>query len=207
MIHIAFTAPLACPLLAYCMSRITKRFSALHRVIAAGTAIALCMPSAAAFSYLWWNALHGEVAPTPRGGAVFTTQPWAPELLARIAAAPPEDRFFFYPFMPMLPFLAAREQVSKIDIFIPGFTTPAQYQDSCIAVMRQASWVVIDMQWANPYFLKTVFPAMRDARPPETQRFEQSLYSGFAPVVRYGTIEMWRRRPGIDETLYAGIAG
>ncbi len=204
--HIAFTAPLACPLLAYCAAWIGQRVHPLYRVLAASAVISLCLPSAAAFSLFWWHALQAEAALTPRGGVVFTTQPWAPELLARIAAAPPEDRFFFYPFMPMLPFLAAREQVSKIDMFEPELILPSQYQDTCIAVMQQASWVVIDLKWTNPYFLKTVFPAMRDPRPPETQRFEQALYNGFAPVARYGTIEMWHRRQGADQSLCAGIA-
>ena len=82
---------------------------------------------------------------------------WGPELLARIAATPSGDAYFFYPYMLMLPFLTAREQVSKYDIFTPGYTLPSQYQDACISVMRHASWVVIDRRGTDPNVLKQRF--------------------------------------------------
>ena len=106
----------------------------------------------------------------------------------------------------MLPFLTAREQVSKYDVFMPGYTLPSQYQDACISVMRHASWVVIDRRWTDPNVLKQAFPAMRDAEPQETKRFEQALDGGFELVAQEGAFELRRRREGISDTVCAGIA-
>src|SRR5215472_9913634 len=97
-------------------------------------------------------------------------------------ATPPRDSYFFYPSLSMLSFLTGREQVSKYDLFMPGYTPPSQYQDACTSVMRHASWVVIDRHAADPNVLKEWFPAMRDAEPPEKKRFEQALDSGFELV-------------------------
>jgi hypothetical protein len=151
------------------------------------------------------EALHAEIVPTPRGGVKFFGQPGVPELLARIAATPSGDAYFFYPFLPMLPFLAAREQVSKYDVLVPGYTSPSQYQDACASVMRHASWIVIDRRWTDPNFLKERFPAMRDAEPPEKKRFEQALDGGFELVAQEGPFELRRRRKGISDTVCAGI--
>ena len=143
-----------------------------------------------------------------RRGAAWRSsgQPGVPELLARIAATPSGDAYFFYPYLSMLPFLTAREQVSKYDIFMPGYTLPSQYQDACISVMRHASWVVIDRRLTDPNVLKQMFPAMRDAEPQETKRFEQALDGGFELVAQEGTFELRRRREGISDTVCAGIA-
>lgn len=204
--HIAFAAPLALPLLACCMIRLTQRWRQIYRTVVAAVLIALCAPCTV--SYLWISqiALRGQVVQTPRGGVAFSGQPGVPELLARIAATPSGDAYFFYPYMPMLPFLAAREDVSGYDIFAPGYTLPSQYQDACIAVMRRASWVVIDRRWTDPNTWKRVFPAMRDAQPQETKAFEQALDSGFEFVAREGTFELRRRHEGISDTVCAGIA-
>ena len=106
----------------------------------------------------------------------------------------------------MLPFLTAREQVSKYDLFMPGYTLPSQYQDACISVMRHASWVVIDRRLTDPNVLKQWYPAMRDAEPQEKKRFEQALDGGFELVAQEGTFELRRRREGISDTVCAGIA-
>src|SRR5262249_2589492 len=116
------------------------------------------------------------------------------------------DAYFFYPALSMLPFLTAREQVSKYDVFTPGYTLPSQYRDACISVMRHASWVVIDRRGADPNVLKRMFPTMQDAEPPATKRFEQAVDRGVALVAQYGALELRRRREGISDTLCAGIA-
>ena len=143
---------------------------------------------------------------TPRGDAAFFLQAGAPELLARIAATPPGDPYFFYPIVSILPFLAAREQVSKYDVFVPGYTLPSQYQDACISVMQHASWVVIDRRGTDPKILKRTFPEMRDAEPQEKKRFEQALDSGFELVAREAAFELRRRRDGISDAVCVGMA-
>jgi O-acetyl-ADP-ribose deacetylase (regulator of RNase III) len=81
--------------------------------------------------------------PTPRGNVALFGQSTAhrglPELLAAIAATPPGDAYFFYPYDAMLPFLSGREQVSKYDLFQPVYTAPAQYQEACRSAMRLGS--------------------------------------------------------------------
>jgi hypothetical protein len=204
--HIAFAAPLALPLLACCMTRLTQRWRQIYRYVLAAVLLGLCAPCAVFFLWISQIGLRGQVVQTPRGGVVFFGQPGVPELLARIAATPSGDAYFFYPYMPMLPFLAAREDVSGYDIFAPGYTLPSQYQDACISVMQRASWVVIDRRWTDPNTWKQVFPAMQNAQPQETKHFEQALDSGFEFVARDGTFELRRRHEGIGDTFCAGIA-
>ena len=142
------------------MTRLTQRWRPAwwrYRylvVVVAGVVIGLCATSVLYFLRISQEALRGEIVPTPRGSVALFGQPGVPELLARIAATPSGDAYFFYPYLPMLPFLAAREQVSKYDVFIPGYTLPSQYQDACISVMRHASWVVIDRRLTDPKVLK-----------------------------------------------------
>ena len=87
--HIAFAAPLACPLLACCMIRLTQwwrpgwwRYRYLVAVVA-GVVIGLCVPSALYFLRISQEALRAEIVPTPRGGVAFFGQPGAPQLLAQ----------------------------------------------------------------------------------------------------------------------------
>jgi hypothetical protein len=104
----------------------------------------------------------------------------------------------------MLPFLARRTQVSRYDVFIPQYTTPAQYQEACRDVMRQASWVVIDRRWEDPELLKGV--GVHGPLPPESGRFEKVLEEGFEPVERFGFIEIRKRRKQASEAACAEIS-
>ena len=130
--HIAFAAPLAFPLLACCMTRLTQRWRPAwwrYRyvvVVVTGVVIGFCAPSVLFFLRIAGEALRAEIVQTPRGGVVFfgPVEAGAAEMLTRIAATPSGDAYFFYPFMPVMPFLAAREQVSKYDVFLPGYTLP-----------------------------------------------------------------------------------
>jgi len=105
----------------------------------------------------------------------------------------------------MIPFLSAREHVSKYDVFTPGYNLPSQYRDACASVMSSATWVVIDRKWTDPKFLKQVFPGMRDARPRETIEFERALDSGFEFLAQEGTFELRRRREGISDVVCNSI--
>jgi hypothetical protein len=205
--HIGFAAPLAFPLLACCVSRFTRLWRPAYRYAAAGVAISLCAPSAYYFSRISEKVLHAEVVPTPRGSVVLLGRPEESDLLARIVATPYGEAYFFYPFMPMLPFLTERRHVSKYDVLTPGYTLPSQYRDACISLMQQASWVVIDRMSADPNFLKWNYPAMGDTQPPETRRFEQILEGSFRLVVQAGSFELRRRGEGISDTVCADIAG
>jgi hypothetical protein len=149
------------------------------------------------------KALYGESVPMPRG-AITSPEHSMRRLADRIAATPSGDAYFFYPYDAMLPFLTARQHVSRYDIFTPGYTLPSEYQEACVSVMRGASWVVIDRTW-TPKWLIQIFPGMRDTDPREKKRFEQALETGFEFVAREGAFELRRRVPEADETLCTGI--
>jgi hypothetical protein len=210
--HIAFAAPLACPLLACCITRLTQGWRAMwwrYRylvAIVAGIVIGVGASSILYFLRISEEALRAEIVRTPRGVMTFLGQePGVPQLLARIAETPSSDAYFFYPYLSILPFVTSREQVSKYDVFMPGFTLPSQYQDACISVMRHAAWVVIDRHLTDPKVLQQLFPAIRDPDPQEKKRFEQALDRSFELVAQEGTFELRRRREGISDTICAGI--
>jgi hypothetical protein len=206
IVHIAFAVPLVCPLLACCLSRLGQMLRPAFRYLLIGVAIWLLASSALAFWWIWLKAPQGEPATTAGGRVLLVGLPEVKPLLARIAATPAEDTYFFYPYMPMLPFLSGRQQVSKFEVFVPGYTSPSQYQDACKSVMQRASWVVIDHQRTDLKTLKLFFPAMKDAQPEETRRFERALDTAFAFVSLDGSLELRRRVDGINDNLCDDMA-
>ena len=127
-------------------------------------------------------------------------------MLVRIMATEPDERFLFYPYLQLLPFLTDRRQVSMYDLFTPGYTTPLQYRETCIAAMQQAQWLVIDRVWDAPEAFLRLFPSLAQPNPPERTRTEQALERGFTFVAREGSLELRQRAAGVDETVCAGIA-
>jgi hypothetical protein len=207
IVHISFEIPLACPLLAYCVIRLTETWHAAYRAAAFGAVAALLtrkLPLVFLTAQFVWGL---EISPTPRGRLAFVGLDGAPQMLARIAALPPVDGWFFYSYIPMMPFLSGRKHVSKYDILVPGYSLPSQYQEACESVMRHADWVVIDRRGTDPAELKYNYPMMRDPHPPETRAFEQTLDRNFEFVARDGIYELRHRRNGIDDTVCAGVAG
>jgi hypothetical protein len=200
MVHIGFAAPMALPLLAYCINRL---WPATPRYLVAGVVAGVCLPSAVVFSCLYQGALHAVLTRTPGGDVALISQPGVSALLQRIEATPAGEAYFFYPYIPMLPFIAARVHVARNDIFMPGYTLPSQYRDACASVMRNASWVVIDRHWTDPAVLTKIWPGIRDARPPETVEFEHALDLGFTLVAREGSFELFHRRADADPSVCA----
>jgi len=95
--------------------------------------------------------------------------------------------------------------VSRYDLFTPHYTTAAQYQEACLDVMRQASWVVIDRKWTeDPFYWKGL--GVQSPLPPEYGRFEKVLNEGFEPAERFGVIEIRKRRKQTSEAACAGIS-
>ena len=175
--------------------------------IVAVVVIGLVISSILYFLQISKEALRAEIVRTPRGVMTFLEQPpGLPKLLARIAETPSSDAYFFYPYLSILPFITAREQVSKYDQFLPEYTLPSQYQEACISVMQHASWVVIDRRLTDPKVMKELFPGIRDADPREKKRFEQALDRGFELVAQEGTFELRRRREGMSDAACSGIA-
>jgi hypothetical protein len=205
--HIAFNVPLALPLFAFCVCRIAAQWRPWIRGTAAAAAIVLCVPSAIAYASLTVQTTRGgELVSTARGQLALFAPPGGAALLARLGELPAADKYFFYPFMPTIPFLTAREHVGKYDVFTPGYTLPSQYQDACISVLRHADWVVVNTQWTDPDHLQRVFPAMQNAQPHESKAFEDALGRGFALVAQYGEFELRHRQPSVSETICADVA-
>jgi hypothetical protein len=203
--HIAFVAPLALPLLATCSVRLTRTWPLIYRCIVLVVLIAFCIPSLRALSWMYQKALLTAHVESPRGRVAIVGPPGAREMLARITATPSEDGFFFYPYMPLLPFLAARQHVARYDIFVPGYTLSSEYRDACRSTLRDASWVVLDRIWMDFALLKMVFPSMRDGVPVETRRFEQTLESNFDLVAKEGSFELRHRRKDVGAAACDGI--
>ena len=211
IVRISSSAPLTLPLLAFCLTRLTQSWRPAYRYAGAALMIVLCLPCANAFRRTAREALSAEVVPTPRGSVAllgpFTSHRGFPELLASVAATPHGDAYFFYPHDAILPFLTGREHVSKYDLLVPGYTTPAQYEEACRTVMRHASWLVVDRQWTDDLQLwKVIFPGMRDPEPKEAVRFQQALDSAFPSLPSSGTFQLRHRREGVGDAACDGIA-
>jgi hypothetical protein len=205
--HIAFAAPLAYPLLVLCVSRLSANWHLAFRLVFAVVAIGLHIPSILVSVLSVQHALNAEVTSTARGDVQFFQLPGSPEtrgkMLARIATLPPGDSFFFYPYLPMVPFLTGREHVAKYDIFLPYLTLPSQYHDACLSVIRHASWLVIDHTWTGPGKWKELYPTMPVALPQETIEFEHALDLGFEFVAQDGTFELRQRRQDVGDDICA----
>jgi hypothetical protein len=202
-----WSAPLVCPLIAYCARSLMRTWRPLYRYMPVVAVVLLCIPAAHALEQALRRALRAQVVETPRGEVTYWSHASTAdqrEIVSWLTAAPAQDKFFFYPYLQMLPFLVRRTQVSRYDLFLPQYTTPAQYQEACLDVMRQASWVVVDRRWENPALRKAV--GLHDPPPPEFGRFEKVLDEGFEPVERFGVIEIRKRRKQASEAACAGIS-
>jgi hypothetical protein len=206
--HLAFSAPLACPLLARCLAVLTARWRMTFRLALIAEALALCLPSGQEFASFWRDAVDAPMIATPRGVIAMPEEiPGGAEMIARIAATPAGDRYMFYPYLPMMPFLTGREHVAAFDLFTPGYTLPAQYEDTCLSTVRDASWIVIDRNWYDPGYLTHMLPGVREPERPERLKLEQALDAGFPLVASAGSLELRRIAAGADETICRGIAG
>jgi hypothetical protein len=207
IVHIGFAAPLACPLLVYCARHLTKGAFRKYRGAVALLAVAYCLPTGYAYLKISEAPLRAETVQIARGRVAFLAdgEQGTKELVAWIATRPVEDTFFFYPYMPLLPFLTARQQSAKYEIFLPDYTSPAQYLDACISVMQNASWLVVDRSMTDPSYWQLVFPGMRNPRLIETRRFDQALEGQFEHVARFGEFDVSRRSKADNETACADI--
>ncbi|HKX07759.1 MAG TPA: hypothetical protein VJN67_06170 [Stellaceae bacterium] len=203
--HIGFAVPLACPLIAYCVSRFIARWRQIYRSAAAVAAIVIYMP-VIPYCEAAQRAFAADLVPTPRGNVSLPNgDDGSREAIRSIAATPPQDAFFFYPSVPMLIFLTGREHVSRYDFFVPEYTLPSQYQEACTSALHRATWLVLDGR-LDEKGLKQIYPAMQNPRPEETKRFEEAITSAFDLVAREGAFEIRRRAKAITDTVCNDIA-
>jgi hypothetical protein len=200
-IHVLFAAPLILPLLSISLMKIPHG----RWQTQAATIAVLSLTLASLLGY--YRAVKATVKASPvatAAGKVRIVRPYGePELLERIATIEPGQRFLFYPYDPMLSFLTGHEHAARVDVFLPQYTTPAQYADACVQTVRRADWVVIDRSWTNATF-RQVFPSMANPQPLGKVRFERAIESSFALVGTYGNYEL-RKKKRRDESVCANI--
>lgn len=187
--HLTFTLPLSCPLFALVATELRARLGRGLRLAVAASVLIGC---GLAVGYrLLGEALPMVAGPlrqvtTTRGTFVAPPSTWieaVAALVPHIERAPRDAAYFFYPYSPMLPYLTARRHIGRLDVMVPGYTTPEQYRQICARVVREADWIVLDRSWSHPDVLRVIFPSMRDPNPPEKRLLEASLDRGFDRVV------------------------
>lgn len=212
-VHIRFSVPLLLPLTAFCFSQLTLRWPNHWRDALLLAVALLCVRSARALGRDEFFAYRSKPVETLRGPLIFRSEAadGGADMIREVASLPGEDGYLFYPYLPLAPFLTGKRQVTGIDVFVPGYTTPEQYRQACLDTERKAQWVVVDRWWQDPPYLKVVFPAMRDPQPPEKTGFERAIYAHFGLVKRFGHFEVWRRTSAPNardcDQIPAGSAG
>ncbi len=202
-VHIAYAAPLVLPLLLYGASRL--EFPTFRRLRPAAITVVALIAVLPARAYLVdaLGVIPEPTTRTPRGDVKLLTREVGSErAVQRIAALPANDTVLFYPYSPLLPFLTGRVHPARVDIFVPRYTTQAQFREACLSMVRNATWVVFDRTWTTEYW-QQVFPAMRGAAASERMRFEEAIERNFVFVAREGAFEFRRRAPEAEQELCA----
>jgi hypothetical protein len=198
--HINFVLPLACPMFALATQHLLRRLERPTRraVVVGLIALGVVIIGSAAYTQIVPIAASPlRPVSTARGVFLGPPSPWieaVAALVSRVERTPTTDRFFFYPYSPMLPYLTAREHVAPLAVMLPGHTTIEQYRDVCLRVIRDARWIVIDRSWTDPLFLQMVYPSMRVFDPPEMREFDGAMRAVFDEVVHASAIYELRRR-------------
>ncbi|BDD67189.1 hypothetical protein Sj15T_22100 [Sphingobium sp. TA15] len=203
-VHITFCAVLVLPLLAAVLGQLLPygKSMLLWRTIGF---IAIFMP----LPSLTVAAVRSVSAPrveTRAGLYGVVTGDGILPLLKRLQTLPPGDTVFFYPADPLLPFLTGHHHAARLDMLLPQYSTPAQYQETCRQLMQGAQWVVSHVDITRPDFYRTVFPAMTDPSPHEKIAFEVALDKAFLRNGTYGGFQVMRRAAA-DVALCKDIAG
>lgn len=210
--HLNFTVPLACPLFALVTTDLLGRLGHRARPATGALLIGVCLVGVGYSIYTKRVVLVGPLraVPTSRGLVVRRDNLWTDDfaaLVARVDSAPRGAPFFFYPYSPMLPYLTGRRHVAALDVMTPGYTTPEAFRETCVRVVGEAQWVVIDRHWSDPRVLRSTFPAMRDPDPPEKRGFEATLLLAFDKVVHTSTFFELRQRAGSASTALCDKIG
>jgi hypothetical protein len=194
IVHIAFAVPLALPLIGKGLSGIAAGLSLRIRRRATLLAAVACAPAGVALATLAFAAATAPVVPA--WGVNFPLGVGGePEVAADLATLPAGARIFYYPYLPLMPVLAGRVGVAPLDVFVPGYTTAAQYDATCRAVIRDAQWVVIDVPMTDPRNMRQQFPALGTVNPPAKARLERAIRQAFPDVRHHGRFELRRRGP------------
>lgn len=195
--HIAFSAPLGLPWLAFGVTRMTSWLGPRWRHAGAIVVGAGCVLPLYAYALLLGDVTSRRPLRFERGLVVLGDGAGPADLapaLDSLRAALPADGFLFYPYDPMLPFLTGRRHRAAHDVFTPGYTAPEQYEATCAEAIAGAEWLILDRLWMDPQHVKAIWPAVAEPHPAEKAAFEAALQAAYEPAVRFGRFEVMRRR-------------
>jgi hypothetical protein len=211
--HLTYVMPLATPMFALALTALLGKLESRFRLTLTAALIGLCLwhvGSSVMGRVSMARRPRQEIA-TARGVVERYQDFWARDFAWLVAGiqqhTTPDDRFFFYPNMPLVPYLTARHHIARLDVMMPSYTTPDQFRDVCTQVIAKAQWVVIDRLWIQPANLLILHPAMADANPPEKQAFEAALMQGFGRIATSSHFEVRQRMPTAVPSLCDGIGG
>ena len=199
--HINFTVPLACPLFALVATDLLGRLRHPARIALGALSIGLCLAVIGSAIYLRRGFVVGPLrgVETPRGLVMRVDNSWTNDfavLMKQITLIPPGDAFFFYPYSPMLPYLTGRRHAAPLDVMAPGYTDAAQFRATCVQVVREAQWLVVDLVAIHPVVIRATWPALRDPNPLEKRSFEVAIATAFNKVVHTSETFQLRQRAG-----------
>ena len=192
VVYLGYTTPLALALTTCCIAKLARTASRSFTLACTAVACVIAVFAARPLVAMQAQALTAVQTATARGAVAFREANAAAAVM-RLAAEPASERVFFYPYMPMFPYLAGRQQVSKYDIFVPFYTTDRQYGEACADVLRDAALVMVDWRYADMERLRTIYPAMPVGHTEAKDAFEAVLRSRFTPIWRSGSFELLRR--------------
>ena len=191
LVHIAFSLPLSLPLSAYCLAVFVGRGPRVLIYLVTALVILFYLPDAFNSTRDAKQALHAKLTHMSRGD-VALREDGAADLVDQLNYQR-SGTYFFYPYMPMLPYLMAKKQVSMYDVFVPYYTTAEQYRQACEEVMQRASLIVMNTRWNDQVFLLRVFPAMK-VKKDKTKRSSMRRYVlRFKPIWESGQFQILRR--------------
>jgi hypothetical protein len=112
-------------------------------------------------------------------------------MLNRLQSLAESDPIFFYPHLSIIPYLTNRVHSGPVDLFVPGYTTPVQYDEACRKGVSQARWVLWETRRDSDAY-RAGFPRMRDPAPPERVRRENAIRASSEIVGQYDGFELRR---------------
>ncbi|WP_327754439.1 hypothetical protein VVT58_10240 [Sphingobium sp. SJ10-10] len=190
-IHIAFSMVLALPLFATLLDTIFPKGHGTP--VLRSAALLVCFVPVFPLLMSVRYVIAGRPVESAVGPIVVIPDNGTTELIERLKTLPNGDSVFFYPYDPVLPVLTGRRHPARLDLLLPQYTTPDQYRETCLEVMRGSQWVVIDEEIIRPSFYHAIFPAMRNPSPPDKVAFEAALRSGFELKGHYGDFSLLQR--------------
>ncbi len=191
--QLSYGLPLAIPLFLLAACRLVK--SRAVRIACFSLTMALMVPPVVALGLRIDLVQKLPLVETSRGRIAIAGDNATDklEMLRAIALLPEGETVFFYPASPLLPFLTKRVHPAWADLFLPYYTTEAQFQRDCHAVAAGAHWVLMDTSQTMEHLRERVYPLMPENRPREMQEFEAMLERGFDPAFTTNSYVLRRR--------------